>query len=71
MQRRFRDEEGVDCFISGEISEPTVHVAREQGISYIAAGHHATERYGVQALGAHLGTRFAVEVEYLELDNPA
>ena len=62
---------GADAFISGEISERTTYMAREYDVSYFAAGHHATERYGVQALGAHLGTRFAVEVEYLELDNPA
>jgi len=61
---------GVDVFISGEISEQTVHVARELGIHYIAAGHHATERYGVQALGQLLARRFDIEHEYIEIDNP-
>lgn len=61
---------GVDCFISGEISEPTVHVAREMGVAYIAAGHHATERYGVKALGEHLAQQFAVDVSFVDIDNP-
>lgn len=61
---------GVDVFISGEISEQTVHLARESGVAYIAAGHHATERYGVQALGAHLAEHFDVLHEYIEIDNP-
>jgi dinuclear metal center YbgI/SA1388 family protein len=64
-------EQGVDAFISGEISEPTVHVARECGIHYFAAGHHATERYGVQALGAHLAGRFGLEHGFIDIDNPA
>lgn len=62
---------GADVFISGEISERTVHTAREMGIDYIAAGHHATERYGVQALGEHLSVRFGVQHQYMEIDNPA
>jgi dinuclear metal center YbgI/SA1388 family protein len=62
---------GLDAFISGEISEPTVHVARECGIHYFAAGHHATERYGVRALGAHLAERFGLEHLHLDVDNPA
>ena len=61
---------GADLFISGEISEPTVHFAREAGIDYIAAGHHATERYGVQALGEHLKNHFGVEHQYIDIDNP-
>jgi len=61
---------GVDAFISGEISEQTVHVARETGIHYYAAGHHATERYGVQALGAHLAERFGIAHRFLDIDNP-
>ena len=61
---------GVDAFVSGEISEQTVHLARELGIHYIAAGHHATERYGVQALGEMLAERFAISHEYIEIDNP-
>ncbi len=63
-------ELGVDAYISGEISEQTVHIAREAGIDYFAAGHHATERYGVQALGEHLKQHFGVEHCYVEIDNP-
>ena len=61
---------GVDAYLSGEISEQTVHLARESGVAYIAAGHHATERYGVQALGAHLAQRFGLEHRFIEIDNP-
>ncbi len=61
---------GADVYVSGEISEQTVHLARESGVPYIAAGHHATERYGVQAVGRHLAARFGIDCEYLELDNP-
>ena len=63
-------EEGLDAFISGEISEQTVHVARECGIHYFAAGHHATERYGVQALGAHLSNELAIEHTFIDIENP-
>ncbi len=49
-------ELGLDAFITGEVSEPTVHMARENGIHFYAAGHHATERYGIQALGRYLAT---------------
>jgi dinuclear metal center YbgI/SA1388 family protein len=61
---------GVDLFISGEASEQTYHSARENGISFIAAGHHATERYGVQALGDYLARRFAVEHLFIDCPNP-
>lgn len=61
---------GLDAFVSGEISEPTVHIARECGIHYFAAGHHATERYGVQALGAHLAHTFGIQFEFVDIDNP-
>lgn len=61
---------GVDAYISGEISEQTVHLARESGVAYLAAGHHATERYGAQALAAHLGERFGLDCEFVDLDNP-
>lgn len=61
---------GVDAYISGEISEPTVHSARESGIHYFSAGHHATERYGVQALGEELALKFSLEHQYIEIDNP-
>lgn len=61
---------GLHAFVSGEISEPTVHIAREYGIHYFAAGHHATERYGVQALGEHLAQHFAIEHTFIDIDNP-
>ncbi|MFQ5643231.1 MAG: Nif3-like dinuclear metal center hexameric protein [Thiogranum sp.] len=61
---------GLDAFISGEISEPSVHIAREYGIHYFAAGHHATERYGVQALGDHLAGQFSIEHTFVDIDNP-
>ena len=61
---------GLDAFISGEISEPTVHIAREYGIHYFAAGHHASERYGVQALGEHLAAHFRIEHFFVDIDNP-
>jgi dinuclear metal center YbgI/SA1388 family protein len=63
-------EQGLDAFISGEISEQTVHVARECGIHYFAAGHHATERYGVKALGQHLAGQFAIAHQFIDIDNP-
>lgn len=63
--------QGVDAFITGEVSEQTVHVARELGIHFYAAGHHATERYGARALGQHLADRFSLEQEFIDIDNPA
>jgi dinuclear metal center YbgI/SA1388 family protein len=63
-------EQGADAFISGEISENTVHIARENNIHYFAAGHHATERFGVQALGQHLTEKFAITSEFIDIDNP-
>ena len=62
---------GVDLYFSGEISEPTVHTARECGLHYLAAGHHATERGGVQALGEHLAQRFGLEHTFIDIDSPA
>lgn len=61
---------GVDLYLTGEASEQTVHSARENDISFIAAGHHATERYGVQALGDYLARKFAIEHIYVECPNP-
>lgn len=61
---------GATAFLSGEISEPTVHLARESGVAYLACGHHATERYGVQALGDHLATRFGIHHRFIEIGNP-
>ncbi|MFO0000171.1 MAG: Nif3-like dinuclear metal center hexameric protein, partial [bacterium] len=57
-------------FLTGEASEQTVHVAREAGITLLAAGHHATERYGVQALGEHLARRFGLAHRFVDIDNP-
>ena len=61
---------GADVYITGEASEQTVHTAREEGIQFVAAGHHATERYGVQALGAELATRYGIEHRFIDIDNP-
>jgi len=61
---------GLDAYISGEISEQTVHVARECGIHYFAAGHHATERFGVRALGNHLAEQFSIEHRFIDIENP-
>ena len=61
---------GLQAFISGEISEHTTHAARELGIHYFAAGHHATERYGVQALGKRLAEKFNIQHEFVEISNP-
>ncbi len=62
---------GLDAFLSGEISEQTVHQARELGIQYFSAGHHATERFGVAALGEHLAAHFGISHRFLDLPNPA
>ena len=61
---------GVDAFVSGEVSEPTFHLAQELGVHYIAAGHHATERYGVQALGLEIARRFALQQQFIDIPNP-
>lgn len=60
---------GVDAFVSGEISEQTVHLARETGVAYLACGHHATERYGAAALAEHLRT-LGLEAEFVDIGNP-
>jgi dinuclear metal center YbgI/SA1388 family protein len=62
---------GVEAFLSGELSEQTTHQARELDLCYLAAGHHATERYGIQALGEHLAERFGLWHRFVEIDNPA
>jgi len=62
--------QGVDAYITGEISEQSYHLARESGVAFIAAGHHATERYGIQALGGHLAAQFGLEHQFFEEDNP-
>jgi len=61
---------GATTYLSGEISEPTVHLAREAGMAYLACGHHATERYGVQALGNHLADRFGIQHHFIDIPNP-
>ncbi len=63
-------ELGVDAYLSGEISEQTVHIARETGLQYFAAGHHATERFGVKALGEHLAAQFELEHQFIDVPNP-
>jgi dinuclear metal center YbgI/SA1388 family protein len=63
---------GADVFVTGEISEPQAHYAAETGVAYVAAGHHATERYGVQALGARLAQDFpGLRQQFIEVPNPA
>ena len=62
---------GVDAFISGEVSEQTIHIAREMGLHFYAAGHHATERYGVKALGEWLESEHGLDVMFIDIDNPA
>ena len=61
---------GVDAFLTGEINEPAVHLARETGTHFFSAGHHATERYGVKALGEYLQQEFDLLVEFIDVDNP-
>lgn len=61
---------GAEVYVSGEISEQNVHLARECGVAYLAAGHHATERYGVQALAAHLAGRFGLDCRFVDIDSP-
>ncbi|CPK18496.1 metal-binding protein [Bordetella pertussis] len=61
---------GADAYITGEASESTVHLARETGVAFVGAGHHATERYGVQALGEAVARQFGIRVEFIDIDNP-
>ena len=62
---------GADAFLTGEISEPQAHLARECGVAFLACGHHATERYGAPAVGAHLAASLGLEHQFIEIDNPA
>ena len=62
---------GADAYLSGEVSEPQAHLARETGVAFLACGHHASERYGAPALGAYLADRFGVEHRFIDIDNPA
>ena len=61
---------GVDLFLSGEISEQTVHIAREMGVHYVAAGHHATERYGVSCFGAYIAEKFQISHQFIDIECP-
>jgi putative NIF3 family GTP cyclohydrolase 1 type 2 len=62
---------GVDVFITGEVSEQTIHIAREMDIHFIAAGHHATERFGAQSMAAYLSSECGLEAVFIDVDNPA
>jgi dinuclear metal center YbgI/SA1388 family protein len=62
---------GCDAFLTGEVSEPQAHLARETGVAFLACGHHATERFGAPALGEHLAERFGLEHRFIHIDNPA
>jgi dinuclear metal center YbgI/SA1388 family protein len=62
---------GADVFLTGEVSEPQAHLARETGVAFIACGHHASERYGAPAVGAQLAARFGIEHRFIEIENPA
>ena len=62
---------GVDAFITGEVSEPQAHLARETGVAFLACGHHATERFGAPAVAAHVAERFGLEHRFIDIDNPA
>ncbi len=62
---------GVDAFLTGEVSEPQAHLARETGVAFLACGHHATERYGAPAVAAHVAERFGLEHVFVDIDNPA
>lgn len=62
--------QGVDAYITGEISEQHVHAARESGVAFIAAGHHATERYGVQAVGDHIAQKSGIRHQFIDIENP-
>jgi dinuclear metal center YbgI/SA1388 family protein len=62
---------GADAFITGEVSEPQAHLARETGVAFLACGHHATERYGAPALAAHVAEHFGLEHQFIEVPNPA
>ena len=62
---------GADAFITGEISEPQAHYAREMGVAFIACGHHASERYGAPAVAAHVAAQLGLDHQFIDIDNPA
>lgn len=63
--------QGVDVFITGEISEPQAHLARETGVGFLACGHHATERYGAPAVAARVAQELGIRHRFMDIDNPA
>jgi len=63
--------QGVDAFITGEISEPQAHLAHETGVSFFACGHHATERYGAPALAQYVAAELGVAHRFIDINNPA
>ena len=63
-------ESGADAYLTGEVSEQTVHIARESGIHFFAAGHHATERYGVKAVGEYLADEYSISHTFIDIPNP-
>ena len=62
---------GAQAFITGEISEPQAHYAREMGVAYLACGHHASERFGAPAVAAHVAAQWGLEHQFIDIDNPA
>ena len=62
---------GADVFLTGEISEPQAHLARETGVAFIACGHHATERYGAPAVAAEIARQLGLTHTFIDIDNPA
>jgi putative NIF3 family GTP cyclohydrolase 1 type 2 len=62
---------GADAFLTGEISEPQAHLARETGVAFLACGHHATERYGAPAVAAHVAAQFGLTHRFIDIENPA
>jgi putative NIF3 family GTP cyclohydrolase 1 type 2 len=62
---------GAEAFITGEISEPQAHYAREMGVAYFACGHHASEQFGAPAVAAHVAAQWGIAHEFIDIDNPA
>jgi putative NIF3 family GTP cyclohydrolase 1 type 2 len=62
---------GADLYLTGEVSEPQAHLARETGVAFLACGHHATERFGAPALGEHLAAQFGLTHQFIDIPNPA
>jgi len=62
--------DGLDAYITGEVSEWVMNVAKETETHYLAAGHYATERLGIRALGEHLAERFGIVAEFIDVPNP-